>query len=169
MAPSSFQKDVENPGISSGISETVEEIKERHCYQYCSEQLLQIRNLIMYSICMTQSPLYIICKLFSGYNQSKGREMLVQSWRRQVNLLQVPHLFIWHFTPFITGEPSINKLPVSLIEGKPSINAYFSLIFTCMGSHVLNLGHSSYLLLLKLQVIYLCVHYLDFSQTYRKY
>ncbi len=28
-----------------------------------------------------------------------------------------------------------------------SVHAYFPLIFTCMGSHVLNLGHSSYLLL----------------------
>ncbi len=32
----------------------------------------------------------------------------IQSWRRQVYLLQVPHLLIWHITLFITGEQSIN-------------------------------------------------------------
>ncbi len=80
---------------------------------------------------------------------------LFQSWRCQVYLLQVPHLFIWHFTLFITGEPYINQLPVLLIEGKPSINAYFPLIFTCITC--------------KLQVIYLYIHYLDFSETHRKY
>ena len=45
-----------------------------------------------------------------------------QSWRRRVYQLQVPHLFSWHFTLFITGEPSINQLPVLYIEGKPSIH-----------------------------------------------
>ncbi len=33
---------------------------------------------------------------------------VLQSGRRWVYLLQVPHLFIWHFTLFITGEPSIH-------------------------------------------------------------
>ncbi len=46
-----------------------------------------------------------------------------------------PIYLFWHFTLFITGEPSINF--------------YFSLIFTCMGSHVLNLGHSSLPTILK--------------------
>ncbi len=71
------------------------------------------------------------------FRRSFPTRILIQSWRRQVYLLQVPHLFIWHFTVFITGEPSINRLPVLLIEGKPSINAYFPLIFTCIGSLIL--------------------------------
>ncbi len=94
-------------------------------------------------------------KIYFGWPQ---RCAIYQSWRRQVYLLQVPHLLIRPvmkssserrsvYSMLLTGDPSINQLPVLLIEGKPSISAYFPLIFTCMGSHVLSLGHSSYLLL----------------------
>ncbi len=44
------------------------------------------------------------------------REDLFQSWRRQIYLLQVPHLFLWYFTWFITGRSSI------ILDWDPSIN-----------------------------------------------
>ncbi len=67
-----------------------------------------------------------------------------QSWRRQVYLLQVPHLLI---RPVMKSSSEWRSVYFMLLTGEPSINAYFPLIFTCMGSHVLSLGHSSYLLL----------------------
>ncbi len=35
-----------------------------------------------------------------------------KSWRRRVYLIQVLHLFLWYFTLFVTGGPSIDGSPV---------------------------------------------------------
>ena len=77
--------------------------------------------------------------------------VMLQSWRRQAYLLQVPHLLIhpvmkssseWRsvYSILLTGEPSINQFPVLLIEGKPSINGLLSFDLHMHGVTCFKLG-----------------------------
>ena len=52
---------------------------------------------------------WILCMITQRLLAKSMLRMILQSWRLQVYLLQVLHLFLWNLTLLLTGGPSIYK------------------------------------------------------------